>query len=73
MNRVLRPSDSATEWCLLQNRFDSYRKYALLIKLAGVVELLRGYTRRALRPTVAFPRVVLTEMVPGLWLTQAAR
>jgi hypothetical protein len=145
MNRVLQPSDSASEWCLLQNQFDSYEKYALLIKLAGVVvlssavlldragfmtaciltvlwlqdaiwktfqsrietrllrlevllagdpatagtrpyqfnrefsqrragvtELLREYLRQALRPTVAFPHVVLIGLVAGLWLTQAA-
>lgn len=25
-----------TEWCLLQNQFDSYEKYSLLIKLAAL-------------------------------------
>jgi len=35
----VQPSDGAIEWCLLQNQFDSYEKYALLIKLASVLVL----------------------------------
>lgn len=29
-----------TEWCLLQNQFDSYEKYSLHIKLLSVIVLL---------------------------------
>jgi len=29
-----------TEWCLLQNQFDSYEKHSLYIKLLGVIVLL---------------------------------
>ena len=35
----MQPSDGAIEWCLLQNQFDSYEKFALLIKLASVLIL----------------------------------
>lgn len=28
------------EWCLLQNQFDSYEKYSLIIKLVSIIVLL---------------------------------
>ena len=30
----------ATEWCLLQNQFDSYEKHSLYIKLISIIVLL---------------------------------
>lgn len=33
-----------TEWCLLQNQFDSYEKHSLYIKLLGVIVLLTAET-----------------------------
>ncbi len=35
--------DKANEWMLLQNQFDSYEKYSLLIKLANVAILCGAY------------------------------
>ncbi len=32
--------DFKTEWCLLQNQFDSYEKHSLYIKLLSVIVLL---------------------------------
>ena len=32
----MQPSDMANEWSLLQNQFDSYEKYSLLIKLFSI-------------------------------------
>ena len=60
----MQPSGGATEWCLLQNQFDSYEKYSLLIKLASVF---------VLSSAVLFDRAVL--MTAGilvvLWLQDA--
>jgi hypothetical protein len=36
----MQTSDLANEWSLLQNQFDSYEKYSLLIKLVSVLVLL---------------------------------
>jgi hypothetical protein len=33
-------TDFETEWCLLQNQFDSYEKHSLCIKLLSVIVLL---------------------------------
>lgn len=33
-------NDLTTEWCLLQNQFDSYEKHSLYIKLLSVIVLL---------------------------------
>jgi hypothetical protein len=33
-------NDLMTEWCLLQNQFDSYEKHSLYIKLVSIMALL---------------------------------
>lgn len=35
-------NEFSTEWCLLQNQFDSYEKHSLYIKLLSVIVLLAG-------------------------------
>ena len=34
---MMTANDLSTEWCLLQNQFDSYEKYSLVIKLAAII------------------------------------
>ncbi len=36
----MKTSEFNTEWCLLQNQFDSYEKHSLYIKLLSVIVLL---------------------------------
>ncbi|OUS12232.1 hypothetical protein A9Q89_06700 [Gammaproteobacteria bacterium 53_120_T64] len=39
----MQTSHLAAEWSLLQNQFDSYEKYSLLIKLSSIVILAAAY------------------------------
>ena len=36
----MKTADFKTEWCLLQNQFDSYEKHSLYIKLLGIIVML---------------------------------
>lgn len=52
------------EWSLLQNQFDSYEKYSLLIKLANVAILCAVYIANRPSAFVAF-------LLLALWLQDA--
>lgn len=50
-----------TEWCLLQNQFDSYEKHSLYIKLVGIVVLIVGFV-------LVSEKLFTTVMILVLWL-----
>ncbi|MBV1914559.1 MAG: hypothetical protein KUG72_04185 [Pseudomonadales bacterium] len=60
----MQTSDLAAEWSLLQNQFDSYEKYSLLIKLTAIGVLAAAYFSDHLSVFVLF--LLLT-----LWLQDA--
>lgn len=39
MNKI-KNEDFKTEWCLLQNQFDSYEKHSLYLKIVGIISLV---------------------------------
>ena len=60
----MQASDGAIEWSLLQNQFDSYEKYSLLIKLVSVI-VLSG--------SIFFDRagIIIVGILASLWLQDA--
>ena len=60
----MQASDAAIEWSLLQNQFDSYEKYSLLIKLASIL---------ALTATILLDRtgVIIVGILGVLWIQDA--
>jgi len=68
----MQASAAATEWSLLQNQFDSYEKYSLLIKLVGVLVLSATVLVDKPGPSVAGILVVLW-MQDAIWKTFQAR
>ena len=68
----MQASAAATEWSLLQNQFDSYEKYSLLIKLVGVLVLCA--TVLVDRPGLSVAGIlVVLWMQDGIWKTYQAR
>ncbi len=64
--------DTTAEWCLLQNQYDSYEKYSLLIKLLAVTLFSIGLMTDRLDLWFAF--VVLTFWLQdAIWKTFQAR
>ncbi|GAA3957100.1 hypothetical protein [Allohahella marinimesophila] len=53
-----------TEWCLLQNQFDSYEKYSLLLKMGNIALV-------ALALMVGAPGLFLLALVIIVWLQDA--
>ncbi|TVO78702.1 hypothetical protein [Sedimenticola selenatireducens] len=65
-------SDLASEWCLLQNQFDSYEKYSLLIKLVSVVVLSAVFFSNRLSVVVLFLLLILW-LQDAIWKTFQSR
>jgi len=68
----MQTSDLANEWSLLQNQFDSYEKYSLLIKLVSVLILLVAYITHHLHFFVFLLLLVLW-MQDAIWKTFQSR
>ena len=68
----MQPSDSAIEWCLLQNQFDSYEKFGLLIKLASVFVLSSAMLVDRAGPMAACILIVLW-LQDAIWKTFQSR
>ncbi len=60
------------EWCLLQNQFDSYEKYSLLIKLANAGLLCTAYFVNRMSVFVVFLLLILW-MQDAIWKTFQSR
>jgi hypothetical protein len=57
-------NDFKTEWCLLQNQFDSYEKHSLYIKLLSVIALL-------LAEALSMSNIFIILILTVLWLQDA--
>ena len=61
-----------TEWCLLQNQFDSYEKYSLHIKLLSVIVLLAAEISGVISIFIVLVLVVLW-FQDAIWKTFQSR
>ena len=61
-----------TEWCLLQNQFDSYEKYSLHIKLLSVIVLLAAEISGVISIFIVLLLVVLW-FQDAIWKTFQSR
>ncbi|PCK04418.1 MAG: hypothetical protein COA42_19240 [Alteromonadaceae bacterium] len=68
----MQQSNLATEWCLLQNQFDSYEKYSLLIKLTSIGLLVAAYLANNLSVFVGL-LLLLLWLQDAIWKTFQAR
>jgi len=68
----MQTSDLANEWSLLQNQFDSYEKYSLLIKLTSIVILFIAYCTHHLDIFIFIVLLVLW-LQDAIWKTFQAR
>ena len=64
--------DSAIEWSLLQNQFDSYEKFSLLIKLSAIGVLTGSFITNATSAFIACLLAVLW-LQDAIWKTFQAR
>ena len=62
----------ANEWCLLQNQFDSYEKYSLIIKLSAIGLLSTAYFLNNLSVFVLLIILVLW-LQDSIWKTFQSR
>jgi hypothetical protein len=65
-------SDLANEWSLLQNQFDSYEKYSLVIKLVSISILAIAYFSHHVHGFVFFLLLVLW-LQDSIWKTFQSR
>ncbi len=68
MNRI----KFGTEWCLLQNQFDSYEKHSLYIKLLSVIVFLTAGISNVLTIFVV-SALVLLWLQDAIWKTFQSR
>ena len=61
-----------TEWCLLQNQFDSYEKHSLYIKLLSIVVLLIAEVTGQINGYIVLILLVLW-LQDGIWKTFQSR
>jgi hypothetical protein len=61
-----------TEWCLLQNQFDSYEKHSLYIKLVSIMALLTAEISGVVGITLIFILLVLWGQ-DAIWKTFQSR
>ncbi len=61
-----------TEWCLLQNQFDSYEKHSLYIKLLSIIVLLSAEISNVMGVFVVLVLVVLW-LQDAIWKTFQSR
>lgn len=62
----------ATEWCLLQNQYDSYEKHSLYIKMFSIVVMLVAVTLQASSFFIVLLLLVVW-LQDGIWKTFQAR
>lgn len=70
--RALRETELANEWSLLQNQFDSYEKYSLLIKLLSVLIVSAAYFENCISSFIVFLILVLW-LQDAIWKTYQSR
>ncbi len=63
----------ASEWSLLQNQFDSYEKYSLLIKLSSIGILSAAYFSNHLSVFVLLLLLLILWLQDAIWKTFQAR
>lgn len=68
----MQTSDLASEWSLLQNQFDSYEKYSLIIKLFSVFILSVAYFTHHLNSFIFLLLLVLW-LQDAIWKTFQSR
>ena len=68
----MQKSDLANEWCLLQNQFDSYEKYSLIIKLTAIGLLCVAYFLNNLSIFILFLLLILW-VQDAIWKTFQSR
>ncbi len=61
-----------TEWCLLQNQFDSYKKHSLYIKLLSIIVLLAAEISDVISIIIVLVLVVLW-LQDAIWKTFQSR
>lgn len=61
-----------TEWCLLQNQFDSYEKHSLYIKLLSIIVLLAAEISDVISIIIVLVLVVLW-LQDAIWKTFQSR
>ncbi|MDF1643534.1 MAG: hypothetical protein P1U80_05060 [Pseudomonadales bacterium] len=65
-------SDFSAEWSLLQNQFDSYEKYSLLIKLTSMGILSAAYFSNHLSISILF-LLLMVWLQDAIWKTFQSR
>lgn len=65
-------SDLANEWALLQNQYDSYEKYSLIIKLLSISVLAIAYFTHHVHGFIFFLLLVLW-LQDAIWKTFQSR
>lgn len=68
----MKKNEFMTEWCLLQNQFDSYEKNSLYIKLLSIVVLLSAEISGAIDISMVFILVILW-LQDAIWKTFQSR
>ncbi len=68
----MKTTEFKTEWCLLQNQFDSYEKHSLYIKLLSVIVLLTAEIAGVVNFFIALILVVLW-LQDSIWKTFQSR
>lgn len=68
----MKKNEFVTEWCLLQNQFDSYEKHSLYIKLVSILVLLAAEISGVIGISIAFLLIVLW-IQDAIWKTFQAR
>jgi len=68
----MQTTEFKTEWCLLQNQFDSYEKHSLSIKLLSVIVLLTAEIAGVINFFIALILLVLW-LQDSIWKTFQSR
>jgi len=68
----MKKNEFVTEWCLLQNQFDSYEKHSLYIKLVSILVLLSAEISGVISISIALILIVLW-LQDAIWKTFQAR
>jgi len=68
----MKTKSSQTEWCVLQNQFDSYEKHSLYIKLLSIIVLLTAEISNVIDVFIILVLVVLW-LQDTIWKTFQSR
>jgi hypothetical protein len=68
----MKKNEFVTEWCLLQNQFDSYEKHSLYIKLVSILVLLSIEISEVISIYMVFILMVLW-LQDAIWKTFQSR